>query len=92
MSAESEEKCVEKLKKLWGDVVSKERYICEDCTKKNPKYKSLPFSYFAVCLIDDNVTCQQYYLVCKKDLHEQHRAVEGETTASLNPVSKGNKC
>lgn len=87
MAAESEEKCVDKLKKLWGDVVSKERFVCEDCFKKNPKYKSLTFSYYAVCLIDDHVTSQQYYVVSKKDLEEQHRAVQGDTTASLNPVS-----
>jgi hypothetical protein len=88
MAAISREACVAKQKLLWSSVVHKDKYICSDCSKNTSrnKYMSLPLAYFAVCILDDNRTSGQYYLVSNKDLYDQHRAVDGNTTKNLNPV------
>jgi len=87
MAAATSEACERKHSKLWGDVVVDDRYICKKCSRRDKnKYVSAPFSYFAVCILDDNRTTGLYYVVSRKDLYEQHRAVEGKSTENLNPV------
>lgn len=87
MAAKSKEACIEKQKELWAEVVDDDKFVCLKCgaTDKG-KYKSQPFSHFAVCLLDDGWVTERYYVVSKKDLFEQHRAVEGPTTKTVNPV------
>jgi len=87
MAAPTSDACKEKQRELWGEVIFNERYVCKLCYKGNKaKYMSLPFSHFAVCILDDNRTTGLYYVVSRKDLYDQHRAVEGPSTATLNPV------
>jgi len=88
MAGATFEACKRKHAELWGSVLVDESYVCKACSKKDKDgYVSLPFSYFAVCLVDDNRTTGFYYLVSKKDLYEIHRAVHGSSTENLNPVN-----
>jgi len=89
MTARSVEACSEKLASLWGQVVINDKYSCAKCAKKSggkKKYMAQTFSQFAVCILDDHRTTSQFYVVSRKDLYDQHRAVEGNTTKNLNPV------
>ena len=89
MSARTKDACTAKHSKLWGCVLIDDKFICAKCSKVGgkKKYMARPFSHFAVCLLDDHRTTSQYYVVSKRDLYDQHRAVEGASTANLNPVS-----
>jgi len=89
MAAPTKDACIEKQRDLWGQVIISEKYLCKRCCKTldKAKYLSLPFSHFAVCILDDGRTTGLYYVVSKKDLYKLHRAVEGPSTENLNPVN-----
>lgn len=89
MSANSKEACILKQKQLWAAVVDGDDYVCAKCAgSEKAKFKTLPFSHFAVCLLNEGWVTERYYVVSKKDLFDQHRAVEGNTTKTVNPVMK----
>lgn len=87
MAARSKDACIEKQRQLWSEVVEDDKFVCVKCAGTDKtKYKSQPFTHFAVCLLNEGWITERYFVVSKKDLYEQHRAVEGTTTKTMNPV------
>jgi hypothetical protein len=72
--------------RVWAEVVASSEKNCGDCRKANKNYMSLPFSHFAVCIKDQKIKTDEFYVVSSKDLYEGHRAIEGSSTAHLNTV------
>ena len=86
MTASNVEACAAKQKHLWAEVAVNQKYLCKPCTLKGVTMNS-PMLYYAVCVLEDKRTTGRYYLVSRKDLYSLHRAVQGDRTQNLNPVS-----